>query len=145
MTSEFIKDSGKTIQKVYKKVEENIKELRECFEEEVTEKCEDEALAWLLFVDGYEILQYIYCATNRHNKKFKELSIKHNSVAFGHQDLFLLENQLPYHLLEWLMSLSKMKERLEKSINKFINGFVGVQNDQYSNWLSEKLWQGVLK
>ena len=38
-----------------------------------------------------------------------------------------------------------MKEKLEDSINKFINGFVGVQNDHYSNWLSEKLWQGVLK
>ena len=57
----------------------------------------------------------------------------------------LLQNQLPYRLLEWLMSLSMKKEKLEDSINKFINGFVGVQNDHYSNWLSEKLWQGVLK
>ena len=149
LTSEFIKDSGKTMQEVYKKVEENIKELRECFEEEVTKDYDDEALAWLLFVDGCAILQYIYCATDPLNKKFKELSIKHDSVAFGHQDLFLLENQLPYRLLEWLMSLSEMKKELEDSINKFIEGFVGVPKDQHSNcclnWLSKKLWQRVWK
>ncbi|XP_030924546.1 UPF0481 protein At3g47200-like [Quercus lobata] len=123
LTSEFIKDSSKTIQEVYKKVEENIKELRECFEEEVTEKYDDEALAWLLFVDGCAILQYIYCATSLNNK-FKELSIKNDCVAFGHQDLFLLENQLPYSLLEWLMSLSKMKDELKNSIDNFIEKFV---------------------
>ncbi|KAK9987216.1 hypothetical protein SO802_032167 [Lithocarpus litseifolius] len=146
LTFEFINDSGKTIQEVYKKVEENIKELRECFEEEVTKDYDDEALAWLLFVDGCAILQYIYCATDPDNKKFKELSIKHDSVAFGRQDLFLLENQLPYRLLQWLISLSEMKKTLEDSINEFIDGFVGVQYDQYPNWLSEKLWQlGVLK
>nr|XP_023898829.1 UPF0481 protein At3g47200-like [Quercus suber] len=123
LTYEFIKDSGKTIQEVYKKVEENIKELRECFEEEVTEKYDDEALAWLLFVDGCAILQYMYiqCANP---SKFKELRIKHDRVAFVQQDLFLLENQLPYILLEWLMSLSEMKKKLEDSINKFIDGFL---------------------
>ncbi|KAK4580922.1 hypothetical protein RGQ29_024542 [Quercus rubra] len=149
LTSEFIKDSGKTMQEVYKKVEENIKELRECFEEEVTKDYDDEALAWLLFVDGCAILQYIYCATDPLNKKFKELSIKHDSVAFGHQDLFLLENQLPYRLLEWLMSLSEMKKKLEDSINEFIKRFVRVPKDQHSNcclnWLSKKLWQRVWK
>ena len=137
LTFEFIKDSGKTIQEVYKKVEKNIKELRECFEEDVTKKYDDEALAWLLFGDGCAILQYIYRATDPDNNKFKELSIKHDSVAFGHQDLFFLENQLPYCLLKWLMSLSKMKEELEKSIKKFINEFVGVKNNPYSNLLSD--------
>ncbi|KAM3690910.1 hypothetical protein ACJW31_09G155800 [Castanea mollissima] len=148
LTYEFIKDSGNNIQEVYKKVEENIKELRECFEEEVTKGYDDEALAWLLFVDGCAILQYIiYCANS--TIKFKELSINNDSVAFGQQDLFLLENQLPYILLEWLMSLSMRKMELENSINRFINGFVKVQNNQHSNccqnWLSKQLWQSVFK
>ena len=43
----------------------------------------DEALAWLLFLDaGCVILQFIYYANTM--DKFKDLSIKDNSVAFGH-------------------------------------------------------------
>ena len=68
--------------------------MRECFEEEVTEKYDDEALAWLLFVDGCAILQYMYCATSLNNK-LKELSMKNDCVAFGHQDLFCFRISFP--------------------------------------------------
>ena len=75
--------------KIYtRRLRKKINELRTCFEKE-TEDYDDEALTSILFVDGYAILQYIYCATN---DKFKELNIKTDSVAFGQQDLFLLEN-----------------------------------------------------
>ncbi|XP_059462812.1 UPF0481 protein At3g47200-like [Corylus avellana] len=107
---------GKSINLLYE-VEKEIKQLRECFEEEVIEKYDDEALAWILFVDGCAILQYILCATN---DQFKELNIKTDSVAFAHQDLFLLENQVPYRLLKLLMSLSGKEEDLRKSIEHFI-------------------------
>jgi hypothetical protein len=123
LTSEFIKGSGKTMEEVYKKIKEKIKELKECFEEEVTKEYDDEALAWLLFVDGCAILQFIYCATNK--DKFDDLSIKNDSVAFADQDLFLLENQLPYRLLKWLMSLRRRK-RVGESIETFIKGHVEV-------------------
>ena len=56
LTYEFVNGSGEKIKDLYNKIEENIKELRECFEEEVTKKYDDEALAWLLFVDGCAIL-----------------------------------------------------------------------------------------
>ena len=144
LTSEFIESSGKSMEEVHKKIQDNIKELRDCFEKEVTMDYYDEALAWLLFVDGCAILQFMYCANTK--DKFKDLSIKDESVvAFGHQDLFLPKNQLPYSLFEWLMSLSKMKKQLEDSIDTFIEGFVKVPKDQHStcwlNWLSTKLWQ----
>ncbi len=117
LTYEFIKGSGKTKRDVYKKIEENITELRKCFEEEVIKDYDDEALACLLFLDGCATLQFIYCATN---DKFKELGTINYNVAFGYQDLFLLENQLPYCLLKWLMSLSDNKKELEESIETFI-------------------------
>uniref|UniRef100_A0A2N9EQB8 Uncharacterized protein n=1 Tax=Fagus sylvatica TaxID=28930 RepID=A0A2N9EQB8_FAGSY len=129
LTSEFVKDSGKDIRVLHKKIEENIKELRDCFEEEVTQNYDDKALAWLLFVDGCAILQYIYCHTNN---MFKELNIKTDSVAFGQPDLFLLENQLPYRLLEWLMSLSVKEKDLRKSIEDYIEGHINVPMDQHS-------------
>ena len=143
LTYEFVNSSGIDINILYKKIEENIKELRDCFEEEVTKPYEnDKALAWLLFVDGCAILQYIYCATN---SKFKELNIKTDSVTFGHQDLFLLENQLPYRLLKWLMSLSKMEKELRHAIKLYIERNDMIPEDQKSrccglNWLSLTLW-----
>ncbi|KAM3690913.1 hypothetical protein ACJW31_09G156100 [Castanea mollissima] len=128
LTSEFIESSGKSMEEVHKKIQDNIKELRDCFEKEVTMDFNDEALAWLLFVDGCAILQFIYCVSTK--DKFKDLSIKDDKVAFGHQDLFLLEKQLPFSLLEWLMSLSKMKKQLEDSIDTFIEGFVKRASEQ---------------
>ena len=107
LTYEFVKGSEKKINDLYEKIKEKIKDLRDCFEKEVTVDYDDEELAWLLFVDGCAILQYIYCAVN---DKFEELKIKPDSVAFGQQDLFLLENQLPYCLLKWLMSWSENKD-----------------------------------
>ena len=74
----------------------------------------NESLAWLLFLDGCAVLQYIYCATH---KNFKDLNINVDIVIFGQQDIFLLENQLPYRLLKWLMSLSEIKKELEDSIS----------------------------
>lgn len=133
LTYEFIEGSGKNMEDVYNMTKEKIYELRTCFEEEVTKAYDDEALTSILFVDGCAILQYIYCATN---KKFKELNIKTDSVAFGQQDLFLLENQLPYRLLTWLMSSSEKKEELSKSIETYIDLHVKVPEDQQSNWLS---------
>ena len=133
LTYEFIEGSGKNMEDVYNMTKEKIYELRTCFEEEVTKAYDDEALTSILFVDGSAILQYIYCATNN---KFKELNIKTDSVAFGQQDLFLLENQLPYRLLTWLMSSSEKKEELSKSIETYIDLHVKVPEDQQSNWLS---------
>ncbi|XP_065635398.1 UPF0481 protein At3g47200 [Quercus suber] len=138
LTNEFIKGSGKSMQDLYQKVKEKINELRTCFEKDVTKDYDDEALTSILFVDGCAILQYIYCAIN---KKFKELNIKRDSVAFGQQDLFLLENQLPYRLLTWLMSSSVKEKELRESIETYIDSHVKVPEDQPSNWLSWRLCQ----
>ncbi|KAM3690925.1 hypothetical protein ACJW31_09G157300 [Castanea mollissima] len=117
LASEFIKNRGKVIDELYKKIEDNIKELRECYEEEATKDYPDKALTWILFVDGCAILQYIYCATTN---KFKDLNIKNDCAAPGQQDLFLLENQLPYCLLKWLMRLSVKEKELQELIKFFI-------------------------
>nr|POF17239.1 upf0481 protein [Quercus suber] len=138
LTYEFIEGSGKNMEDVCNMVGEKIHELRTCFEEEVTKAYDDEALTSILFVDGCAILQYIYCATN---EKFKELNIKRDSVAFGQQDLFLLENQLPYRLLTCLMSTcTSVKEgELRKSIETYIDWHAMVPEVQQPNWLSQKL------
>ena len=127
LTCKFMEDSGKSMEDVYNKIKEKIKELRECFSDEVTEKYDDESLAWLLFVDGCAILQYIYCSTN---DKFEDSYIEDDRLSFAQQDLFLLENQLPYWLLTLLMSLSKKKNDFKTSIETFIKGKVIVGKRQ---------------
>jgi hypothetical protein len=121
-------DRGKRL-KLLHEVVKKIKELRECFEEEVTKKYGDESLAWILFVDGCAILQYIFCAANN---MFKEFNIKNDTVPFFLQDLFLLENQVPYRLLNLLMSLSVEENELRRSIDNFIRIFTYQQTDPES-------------
>ncbi|KAG2687291.1 hypothetical protein I3760_09G044400 [Carya illinoinensis] len=117
MTNCFVKESGKDDESMYNVVENNIKQLRQCFEEKVTEKYSDQALAWMLFVDGCAILQSIHCAVSNACTDWK---MKYDLMAFGTQDLFLLENQLPYQLLMDLMNSSAKKHELENSMKKFM-------------------------
>ncbi|KAG7958820.1 hypothetical protein I3843_10G037700 [Carya illinoinensis] len=131
LAKEFVKSSGKTIEELCNEIEknENIKELKQCFEEEVTKKYNDVDLAWILVVDGCAILQYIYLAVE---DKLKELNIKEDSVAFCQQDLFLLENQVPYRLLELLMRSSLVEDVLRDSVQKFIkrNHYMVLRDEQ---------------
>ena len=107
------------------------------------EDYDDEELIWLLLVDGCAALQYIYCAAN---KKFNDLKIKTNSVAFTQQDLVLLENQLPCCLLKWLMNWSGNEFVLKKSIETYIDGHVKVPQPEDQPlilscaWLSSLSW-----
>ncbi|XP_035546466.1 UPF0481 protein At3g47200-like [Juglans regia] len=119
LTQDFVTESCENvnIDDLYKKIEQEIEELKECFKEAVTKPYDNDSLARILFVDGCVVLQYIYYAVNN---KFKEKNIKDDSVAFCQQDLFLLENQLLYRLLESLMSLSKMRGKFRSSIQNFI-------------------------
>ncbi|KAL4607592.1 hypothetical protein ACB092_09G186800 [Castanea dentata] len=123
LTYEFVDGSKEKINDLCKMIGENINELRDCFEKGVIEGYDDETLIWLLLVDGCAILQYIYCAAKN---KFKELNIKPDSIAFTQQDLFLLENQLPYRLLKWLMRWSQKEAELQESIDKYIDSHVTV-------------------
>ncbi|XP_015900581.3 UPF0481 protein At3g47200 [Ziziphus jujuba] len=122
LTKRFIKDRGTDKGKdLYKKIWNNIKELRDCFDEEVTKNWDNETLAWMLFLDGCSTLQFIHSLVRNELKKFK---IKNDQIAFSQQDLFLLENQLPYRLLKLLMNGDNndknSKNEYEESIKKFI-------------------------
>ena len=79
--------------------------MKKGFDEEVIESYDDESLARLLFVDGCTLIQFIdYFVRN----KFKELRINRGQAEMINQDLFLLENQIPFHVLSLLLESSKM-------------------------------------
>ncbi|KAI5313852.1 hypothetical protein L3X38_043028 [Prunus dulcis] len=115
LAANFLKDSKQHDADLLKKVEDNINELRKCYDEEATKNYDDEFLAWMLFVDGCYTLEFIY--------KYDELEnfqIKRDQVAFVEHDIFMLENQLPYQLLQLLMSSSHIHKELKKSIDDFV-------------------------
>ncbi|KAG6641032.1 hypothetical protein I3843_09G045500 [Carya illinoinensis] len=114
----FVNDSGKSSDILYKEVEGKYESLVSYFDEVVVGNYEKEELAWMLFVDGCAVLQSIFCAVQ---VTFEELKIEQDKMALWEQDLFLLENQLPYQLLLDLMDSSQKKDQLRESIEVFIN------------------------
>ena len=76
MANEFIEKSGESDEELYNKVVKNIKHLREYYDQEVTKEYDDKNLAWMLFVDGCAILQFIYSDVH---EEFQELKIKKGS------------------------------------------------------------------
>ncbi|XP_062019217.1 UPF0481 protein At3g47200-like [Rosa rugosa] len=117
LAEKFIEDSGCQVEDLHKIIEDHINTLKDCYDEEVTRSYTDEALTHLLFLDGCSTLQFIYSFMHGELAEFK---IKRDQVAFAEQDLFLLENQLPYQVLKLLMSLSAKEGNLKAAIDGFV-------------------------
>ncbi|XP_030924631.1 UPF0481 protein At3g47200-like [Quercus lobata] len=118
LAENFIEESGKTDKELYMVIKNNIEQLRKCFDEEVIHNYNDEALSWMLFVDGCATLKFIDSVVHNNVKSFQ---IKNGQVAFVQQDLFLLENQLPYRILDDLIKNSKEGKKLKESVQSFID------------------------
>ncbi|GLT26627.1 hypothetical protein SLA2020_016820 [Shorea laevis] len=137
MAAKYIEYSGTTKEVFYSNVMAELNSLKECYEYDSKQigTWSDEYLAWMFLVDGCAVLFFIdHVAT----KNLKALGGKDDLLTYLKLDLFLLENQLPYRLLQILMSscyrvprnpplVEKYKneyppaEVFEASITKFIN------------------------
>ncbi|XWS43075.1 hypothetical protein CRYUN_Cryun16bG0070100 [Craigia yunnanensis] len=117
----FTKEHGVNEQVLYKKIKEEIGELRKSYRSEDIEDYDDEELAWMFFVDGCAVLHAIHCAMQEKKEKQKMLSIKVYFLAFAQVDMFMLENQLPFRVLQLLISSVNKGDDLRKSINEFID------------------------
>uniref|UniRef100_A0A5B7CAH4 Uncharacterized protein n=1 Tax=Davidia involucrata TaxID=16924 RepID=A0A5B7CAH4_DAVIN len=125
MANKFVSNNQQKLEGLYKKLFEKIKEVRECYEENSTKDFSEEALARMMLMDGCFILYYIKSVIEDEKKEEeneKELEMKSHHTAFVQQDLFLLENQLPFLVLDVLMNNSKTpKDEWMKKINMFID------------------------
>ncbi|CAL9025396.1 unnamed protein product [Prunus brigantina] len=139
LTSRFAEFVGQKEEDLYKKIEEKIKELRECYVKEATEHIDDDDLAWMLFLDGCSTLQFIYSLFHKH----EEIEFKTDQVAFAQQDLFLLENQIPYQVLELLMSSSDKHEVLTQAIESFVQMHIIVRVKKQSKGQEQKHQRGI--
>ncbi|PON41017.1 hypothetical protein PanWU01x14_292740 [Parasponia andersonii] len=120
LATKFIHNSGLGTEALYTKIKEKIEELKNCYHEDVVKGYDDDTLSWMLFFDGCSTLQLISSYVN--SDELKALKIKTDQVALAQQDLFLLENQIPYSALKVLMeSCSKEKcDQLKGSLKEFI-------------------------
>ncbi|XP_058761666.1 UPF0481 protein At3g47200-like [Vicia villosa] len=106
-TSIFVAEYGKKIDQdadqacklLFKKIEDNIEELKSMFTEDAIEGYNDNDLAWILFVDGCSL---IYFMENLDDQRPEALNLKLDRLMYIWKDALLLENQLPSKMLQIL-------------------------------------------
>lgn len=117
----FTEEHGVTEQVLYKKIKQEIGCLRKCYKAEDLEDYDDEELAWMFFVDGCAVLNAIhYSKQQKDNNKLNNI-IKADLLAFALVDLFMMENQIPFRVLQLLISSVSNGNDLKKSIDMFID------------------------
>ena len=119
MARQFIVDSGKSIELVYREVEEGIQTAREFYNKIDIIGYDDEQFTKMIFLDGCFILQFIHCVT--HN--YENLEMTDRQVAAVKRDLLLLENQIPFQVLKSLTSLRYEKDGTNHGM-KHVNDFL---------------------
>ncbi|KAG5252724.1 UPF0481 protein [Salix suchowensis] len=138
MARQFILDSGKDIELIYSELQKVMQTAREFYDEDSITRFDDEQFARMMFLDGCFILQFIYCVT--HN--YKNLEMSDRQVAGVKRDLLLLENQVPFPVLQSLMRL-RYEEKETNHGMKFLNDFLFYQilkpRDQ-PLWIRRLLW-----
>ncbi|GLT58125.1 hypothetical protein SLA2020_310460 [Shorea laevis] len=117
--------NGRTVEDFYDNVKKEINTLRKCYDPTQVEKWDDDELAWMFLVDGCALLHFIFLDVK---DEWEELGGKNDLVAFAKLDLFLLENQLPYKLLEILIGMfpdEEGRQYCQKELRGSITNFIG--------------------
>ncbi|XP_028074335.1 uncharacterized protein LOC114276716 [Camellia sinensis] len=104
------------IDELYKEVVKVVDEARKCYAEGLTEWFNDDEFAQMMLLDGCFILQYICSIVNESHIVLKII----HQAPLVRRDLFLLENQLPFIVLQVLMLLRFENLDGENMITVFI-------------------------
>ena len=111
----FLADSNQDIDALYTKIESNIEAVKKCYDWSSTSEYDDEALAWMMLLDGCFLLQFI-CGTGMKN------FLRYHQIGFVELDLFLLENQLPFGVLKLIFEGTSLP--VEETIKEFITNTI---------------------
>ncbi|RVW62304.1 UPF0481 protein [Vitis vinifera] len=107
------------------KLESNIEALRKCYDKIPTD---DEKLAWMMLLDGCFLLQFI---RSRKDGSTVDLSnvLRIHQINFVERDLFLLENQLPFGVLQLIFEGAKFNDgsTMEQMIKNFVTRIASLQ------------------
>ncbi|PWA77473.1 hypothetical protein CTI12_AA224920 [Artemisia annua] len=120
-TMKLLLDDKEVLERLFKKLgqAEMVKELRNFYEERLTDQFCDKEFTKMMVLDGCFILYYIQFIFGEKFEKCRGLNSY--QIAFVHQDLFLLENQIPFKVLDEVMSLMNKTADWHKKIKLFID------------------------
>ncbi|TYI58583.1 hypothetical protein E1A91_D11G369900v1 [Gossypium mustelinum] len=125
LTILFVKNIGVDRGTLYNNIKTEIDDLKRCYDPKELDKYtnDNENLAWMFFVDGCTILQAVYMRYGNddvdgqdYEHLSNELSIKNELLTFEYSDLFLLENQLPFRVLELLTRSNDDRKFMEATV-----------------------------
>ncbi|KAK2651972.1 hypothetical protein Ddye_011828 [Dipteronia dyeriana] len=117
----FITENGVDEFGLHRKIKTKIVRLKQCYAKEDAKRVNisDEDLAWKFLIDGFVLLHYIGYASLGKLNDLKKIGMDMEAFSL---DLFLLENQLPYEVLDDIMtSAAKGGADMRNLIDKFID------------------------
>ncbi|MFS7943301.1 hypothetical protein Hanom_Chr06g00498681 [Helianthus anomalus] len=118
---EYSLSTGETIDSLYN-VFEVVHDARKCYIDGSTDAYKDDEFNQMMLRDGCFVLFYIECISCQNDK-----SVLNNeylgALGFANltRDIFLLENQIPFIVLEILLKLSFPEDNGEDVLNGFFN------------------------
>ncbi|KHG12694.1 hypothetical protein F383_17045 [Gossypium arboreum] len=133
LAAHFVEKIGVDKESLYSNIKKEMDGLKECYDPQEFENygIDNEELAWMFFVDGCAILQAVYMRYGDDDDDGK-LFIKDDLLTFEYSDLFLLENQLPFRVLELLTNCGD-GEKFMDAIPRFIDDTV-INPGEDSKW-----------
>ncbi|CAK9185898.1 unnamed protein product [Ilex paraguariensis] len=120
---DFINHSGMDPQEFYKKIVDFVVIIRDCYLPGSTDAYDDVAFARMMFLDGCFLLGFI---DNYMNRGMSVVTMLGNTLGSGRLGMFfgdfiLLENQLPFLVIQALMSIRYRDDEGEKMIDNFLH------------------------
>ncbi|KAK1609825.1 hypothetical protein QYE76_033498 [Lolium multiflorum] len=110
----FCSKSGHSIEEVYSKIVTIAVEARGCYADDVVARFGDAEFAAMMFLDGCFLLQYMHVLLQyMHDFMCAESALFANRAGLSTgpcmlRDIFMLENQLPWLVLEVLMTFTSV-------------------------------------
>ncbi|KAK8494570.1 hypothetical protein V6N12_017060 [Hibiscus sabdariffa] len=120
LTSLFLLESRTGEEFGFSRIMREIDDLQKCYYHHDIHGFDDNALAWMLFVDGCAVLYAIYSII-RQVELPSDLNIQGDVIVLVSFDIWLLENQLPYRVLKILIESTSDPQPWEESIRDLIH------------------------
>ncbi|KAM0053395.1 hypothetical protein Hdeb2414_s0007g00259141 [Helianthus debilis subsp. tardiflorus] len=138
----FLQDQEALVS-LYKKLgeEEMLKDLRSFYKEDSTTKYCDKVFAKMMLLDSCFIIYFIYEVYMGGSCYTRGMFTNFDQVLSGCEDLFLLENQIPFKLLQVVMSFLKTdNNNFNNKIQELIHeNYMLRSSDQLRRWLKSIL------
>ncbi|XP_044483518.1 putative UPF0481 protein At3g02645 [Mangifera indica] len=113
-----------SLEDLYQKFSPLAIDARDCYTEEEVDKFNDKEFIEMMVIDTCFILHFIDCFRE---DKLEDLKMKNNKIAFVQRDLLLLENQIPFKVLNEISRKELVKispeETTQTTIQNFLSGF----------------------